>query len=290
MYRKLSILFFLFALCSRSTPLIAQQNSELTEAVRDQYVEKIDDAELKKIEENSQLSDLDQYSHFLSEKELIDVSSKSGSQSFALALNSEVLYVRIPIFHVKTTPQVHQALKSALQKGNFKAVIIDLRGNRGGLLNAAIEVSDEFVKQGILASTKGRQDSSNLVFLAKPGGLAEELQVAVLMDNTTASAAELLAGILRVERSAPLIGQHSFGKSAVQSQIHLNSGEQLKLTTAYYYFSDHTTVSKTGLVPNVPVSSWQLWRYPPFTITNTQDSESRLNPLMEKSMDAIHPQ
>lgn len=290
MFRKLSILFISICLCSRSLPLPAQQASALKDVVSDQYVERIEEDKLNDIEKNAKLSGLDQYSHFLSEEELVDISSNNSSQSFVLALNSEVLYLRIPIFHVKTSAQVHRALMTALQKGKFKAVIIDLRGNRGGLLNAAIEVSDEFVKNGMLASTKGRQDNSNLVFVAKPGGLAEQLQVAVLIDKTSASAAELLAGILRVKLGAPLIGQNSFGKSAVQSQISLASGSQLKLTTAYYYFSDNTTVSKTGLVPNVLVSTWQLWRYPPFTISNTQDSASRLNPLMIKSIDTLQKQ
>ena len=287
MNRILLIGLITICLCCGALPLSAQQNSTLKDAVRDQYLDKIDEDGLSQIESSANLSNLDPYSHFLTEKELVDVSSLAAFQSFALPLNDRVLYLRIPVFHAKTASQVHQALTSALQNAKFNALIIDLRGNKGGLLNAAIEVADEFIKDGMLASTKGRQDISNLIFLGKSAGLAEELKVAVIIDKNTASAAELLAGILSINAAAPLIGQNSYGKSAVQSKIHLQSGGQLKLTTAYYYFSDGSTVNQTGLVPNVPISSWQLWLYPPLQNELANNPEDLLNPLLKKAINSI---
>lgn len=287
MNRILLMALIIIYLCSGVLPLSAQQNSTLKDAVRDQYLEKIDEDGLSQIENSANLSSLDPYSHFLTEKELVDVSELAAFQPFALPISDRILYLRIPVFHAKTAYQVHQALTIALQNTKFKAVIIDLRGNKGGLLNAAIEVADEFIKEGKLASTKGRQDISNLIFLGKSAGLAEELKVAVIIDKNTASAAELLAGILRINVAAPLIGQNSYGKSAVQSQIHLQSGGQLKLTTAYYYFSDGSTVSQTGLIPNVQISPWQLWRYPPLINALAKQPEDLLNPLLKKAINSI---
>lgn len=287
MNRILLIGLITICLCCGALPASAQENSTLKEAVRNQYLDKIDEDGLSQIENSANLSSLDPYSHFLTEQELLDVSALAAFQSFALPINNRVLYLRIPIFHAKTALQVHQALTFALQNTKFEAVIIDLRGNKGGLLNAAIEVADEFIKEGMLASTKGRQDISNLIFLGKSTGLAEELKVAVIIDKNTASAAELLAGILSINAAAPLLGQNSYGKSAVQSQIHLQSGGQLKLTTAYYYFSDETTVSQTGLVPTVPISSWQLWLYPPLLNGFAKDPEDLLNPLLKKAINSI---
>ena len=122
------------------------------------------------------------------------------------------------------------------------------------------------------------------MFLAKPGGLAEAKKIVVLIDKQTASAAELLAGILRTNNDAVILGQNSYGKSAVQSQIALENGESIKLTTAVYYFSDGKTVADSGLIPDIPVSSWRLWRYPPADI-----SQPRLpsNALFEQAADSL---
>lgn len=122
------------------------------------------------------------------------------------------------------------------------------------------------------------------MFLAKPGGLAENAKIVVLIDKQTASAAELLAGILRTNKHSLILGQNSYGKSAVQSQIALNNGESIKLTTAVYYFSDSKTVAETGLVPDISISAWRLWLYPPADI-----SESRLlsNSLLEQAADLL---
>ena len=186
-----------------------------------------------------------------------------GAAAFAIPLPDQGIYIRIPVFHVQTTAQVQQAVQAVLAQGPVSDVVLDLRGNRGGLLNAAVEVADEFVAQGTLAQTSGRADTANLVFLAKPGGLLTGRPVAVLIDAKTASAAELLAGILQRNDKGLLVGRSSFGKSAVQSRFALDNGESLSLTTAYYRFSDGSTVSPQGLPPDAVLPSWAMRRKPP---------------------------
>ncbi len=279
----------MLALCLFGVGVCAQEAPTLKEAVRDQYVDVVEDDALKKLDGDAPLSELDGYSHFLSEKELKDVSASADSEAFVQRINAEALYLRIPVFHVKTATQAHAALAAAMNNAQIKTIVLDLRGNRGGLLNAAIEVADEFIASGELASTKGRQDSSNLVFLAKQGGLAEGQRIAVIIDNKTASAAELLAGILSKNAHAVLIGQQSFGKSAVQTHIQLKNGEALSLTTATYYFSDGSVLSHHGLIPAIKISNWTLSRHPPLvqsSLNNAHNSNSRFLQRMVNALDS----
>jgi hypothetical protein len=267
------------ALFILSAGALAQEPPTLKEAVRDQYVDAMDENELDALDGAAPFSGMDAYSHFLSAQELQDGSVAVDSAAFARDLGAGALYLRIPVFHVKTSSQVRLQLSAAM-KTPVKTVVIDLRGNRGGLLNAAIEVADEFIAAGELARTKGRQDSSNLVFLARPGGLAERVDMAVLVDKRTASAAELLAGILRTNAGARLIGQNTYGKSAVQTQIHLKDGGALSLTTASFFFSDGRTVGSQGLTPDIAFSTWRLWRHPPLGIHETGQGMAVRNALL----------
>jgi C-terminal processing protease CtpA/Prc len=268
------------ALCILSASAFAQEAPTLKEAVREHYVDEVEGKRLESLDGAVPFSTLDPYSHFMSEQELLDVSQSKSSETFLLRLDTGALYLRIPVFHAKTASQVSQQLASAMNGSGTQSIVIDLRGNRGGLLNAAVEVADEFIADGTLASTQGRQDNANLVFLAKPSGVAEQMAIAVLVDRHTASAAELLAGILRINAGARLLGQNTFGKSAVQTQIRLKDGASLSLTTASYFFSDGNTVSASGLRPDLPVSSWRMWRHPPPTISQIKRGEPYADPLL----------
>ena len=241
----------------------AQDNPDLKSAVRDNYVEEVEAARLADVKDNGPLLPLDAYSHFMSAQELQDLSLSAKHAAFAIGLPGNGIYIRIPVFHAKTSGQVHQAVQALLAQGPVSKVILDLRGNPGGLLNAAVEVADEFVDRGTLAETTGRSETVNLVFLAKPGGLLAGRRVAVLIDAKSASAAELLAGILAQNDNALLVGRGSFGKSAVQSQIALENGTALSLTTAHYRFSDGSTVGPEGLHPGTVLPRWAMRRKPP---------------------------
>nr|MBP7982214.1 hypothetical protein [Arenimonas sp.] len=269
-----------------SAGAFAQESPTLKEAVRDQYVDAMDENELEALDGAAPFSGMDAYSHFLSAQELRDGSVAIDSAAFVRALGAGALYLRIPVFHAKTSSQVRLQLSAAMKMPDVRIVVIDLRGNRGGLLNAAIEVADEFIADGELASTKGRQDNANLVFLARPGGLAERVDMAVLVDKRTASAAELLAGILRTNAGVRLLGQNTFGKSAVQTQIRLKDGGALSLTTATFFFSDGRTVGSQGLSPDIPLSSWQLWRNPPVSIHQTAQGMAVRNALLSNAVNS----
>lgn len=251
--------FLVFAMADAN----GQDKPDLKSAVHDNYVEEVEAARLADVQESGSLQPLDAYSHYMSPQELQDLSVSASHAAFAIALPGNGIYIRIPVFHGKTASQVHQAVQTLLAQGSISKVILDLRGNPGGLLNAAVEVADEFVERGTLAETSGRSDTANLVFLAKPGGLLAGRRVAVLIDANTASAAELLAGILALNDKAVLVGRNSFGKSAVQSQIALDNGTALSLTTAHYRFSDGSTVSPDGLAPATVLPKWAMRRKPP---------------------------
>jgi hypothetical protein len=280
---KFSILMHALIAYSFSGTVCAQQAPTLKEAVRDQYVDVLDEQVLQGLQHDESLDRLDVYSHFLTEQELQDGSLSPDAEAFVRLLGSDALYLRIPAFHVKTSAQVHQALAATIQQAHA-LIVIDLRGNRGGLLNAAVEVADEFIAEGVLASTKGRQDASNLVFIAKPNGLFEGKRLVVIIDKKTASAAELLAGILKISSGACLVGQNSYGKSAVQSHIQLSNGEALSLTTAVYYFSNAETVSEYGLKPDVRISNRQLKHYPVRRIQDVDTVSNQLNPVLHTAM------
>ena len=246
-----------------------QEAVDLKTTVRDNYVEEIEASSLAEVQDSGTLQPLDAYSHFMSPQELRDLSAAASAAAFAIALPEQGVYIRIPVFHAKTAGQIHQAVQAVLAQGPIDKVVLDLRGNRGGLLNAAVEVADEFVTQGRIAETIGRSDTANLVFLAKPDGLLSGRRVVVLIDAKTASAAELLAGILQRNDKAVLAGRNSFGKSAVQSQFALENGESLSLTTAYYRFSDGSTVGPEGLAPDTVLPRWAMRRKPPLPGTVT---------------------
>lgn len=270
------IIFLHFFLFFAFSDAIGQDNPDLKSAVRDNYVEEVATDRLADVEESGSLQPLDAYSHFMTPQELRDLSVSPNYAAFAIALPENGIYIRIPVFHSKTASQVNQGVALVLAQGPISRVVLDLRGNRGGLLNAAVEVADEFIDQGTLAKTFGRNPTSNLVFLAKPVGLLTGRRVAVLIDAKTASAAELLAGILAMNDNAVLVGRNSFGKSAVQSQFALENGELLSLTTAYYRFSDGSTVGPRGLVPEIILPKWAMRRKPPLA-TSITDQETLLH-------------
>lgn len=282
-------LFLAVFLISALSDASSQDNPDLKSAVRDNYVEEVETARLADVEETGSLQPLDAYSHFMTPQELRDLSVSPNYAAFVIALPENGIYIRIPVFHSKTATQVHQGVALVLAQGPITRVLLDLRGNRGGLLNAAVEVADEFIEQGTLAKTTGRNATSNLVFLAKPGGLLTGRRVAVLIDAKTASAAELLAGILALNDNAVLVGRHSFGKSAVQSQFALENGELLSLTTAFYRFSDGSTVGPKGLVPVIILSKWAMRRKPPFATSIIDQKTLLKDTALRSALEAISP-
>lgn len=169
-------------------------------------------------------------------------------------LDSEIAYVRLSSFQEKTTDELRRAI-SEIKKAapNFKGLVLDLRNNPGGLLPQAVEVADVFLKSGIIVSTRGRTKSMDSVISARNHGNEPECQLICLVNEGTASAAEIVAGALQDNGRAIILGTQTFGKGSVQTVIPLEGGAALKLTTARYYTPSGRSIQAEGIKPDIEV-------------------------------------
>ncbi|HEX7129228.1 MAG TPA: S41 family peptidase [Rhodanobacteraceae bacterium] len=165
-------------------------------------------------------------------------------------------YIRISQFQEDTASDLDHDL-DALQKksGPLRGAVLDLRSNPGGLLTAAVGVSDAFLDSGTIVTTKGRLKEADLSFGATPGDLLDGAPMVVLVDNGTASAAEIVAGALKDDHRALLMGQRTFGKGSVQTILPLSDDEAIKLTTARYYTPDGASIQAAGITPDITLGN-----------------------------------
>ncbi|MEO7149532.1 MAG: S41 family peptidase [Rhodanobacteraceae bacterium] len=165
-------------------------------------------------------------------------------------------YIRISQFQEDTASDLDRKLGDLQKKsGPLRGAVLDLRSNPGGLLTAAVGVSDAFLNTGTIVTTKGRLEQADLAFSATPGDLLDGAPMVVLVDNGTASAAEIVAGALKDDHRALLMGQRTFGKGSVQTILPLNDGEAVKLTTARYYTPDGTSIQAAGISPDIALGN-----------------------------------
>jgi len=162
-------------------------------------------------------------------------------------------YLRISTFQTDTGPEVRRQLTalSRQSEGRLSGLVLDLRSNPGGLLNAAVEAADALLETGLIVRTRGRLPYSNASFHAKPGDLLAGAPVIVLVDAGTASAAEVLAGALRDHDRALVMGSRTFGKGSVQTVVPLENGDSIKLTTARYYTPSGRSIQARGIRPDI---------------------------------------
>ena len=161
-------------------------------------------------------------------------------------------YIRISEFQEGTADELTRALgKLQKQYGPLRGAVLDLRSNPGGLLTSAVGVSDDFLDSGLIVSTRGRLAQSNLKFSATPGDLLNGAPMVVLVDNGTASAAEIVTGALKDNHRALVMGRRTFGKGSVQTVLPLGNGDAVKLTTARYYTPDGTSIQVAGITPDI---------------------------------------
>ena len=144
-------------------------------------------------------------------------------------------YIRVSSFQERTADDVKKALADLMKKGPIDGLVIDVRNNPGGLLDQAVKVSDIFLKSGTIVSIMGRSKSLESKFVAKDDGAEPACPIVVLVNEGSASAAEILAGALQDNGKAIVLGTQSFGKGSVQTVIPFEDGSALKLTTARYY-------------------------------------------------------
>ena len=160
-------------------------------------------------------------------------------------------YLQITQFSERTGGEFSQAL-SGLEKQGLRALVIDLRNNPGGLLDAAIDVCNPFFDKGeLIAYTQGRTPESREEFKAEDDHVKRTYPVAILVNGGTASAAEIVSGAMKDTKRAVIVGEKTFGKGSVQSVLELQNGEGLRLTTARYYTPSGITIHQKGIVPQV---------------------------------------
>ncbi len=182
-------------------------------------------------------------------REVIKVLSVRGAR----VIDGTIGYIWIRDFSEHTGEQFDDALNQLLKKG-VDSLVIDLRNNPGGLLDAAVEVAEPFFKKGeLIVYTQGRRQADRDNYLSETEGDPLRMPVAVLINSDTASAAEIVAGALKDTGRAVIIGERSFGKGSVQSIFKLKNGEGLRLTTAHYFTPSGVKIHAQGISPQVEV-------------------------------------
>jgi NAD+ kinase len=164
-------------------------------------------------------------------------------------------YLRISQFSETTGTDTLAAIRALEDEagGTLRGLVLDLRNNPGGVLDAAVEVSDAFLEDGTIVSAEGRSAESRFRMEAMEGDLARGAAIAVLVNEGSASAAEIVAGALRDNGRAKLLGRKTFGKGSVQTVMPLEDGQALKLTTSHYFTPSGVSIHERGLEPDVPL-------------------------------------
>ncbi len=168
--------------------------------------------------------------------------------------NGHIGYIRIVSFQENTGDDLKRNLKELSEKANpLSGLVLDLRTNPGGLLNQSIEVSDIFLKKGIIVTTRGRSQNMDSKAEAKDDGDEPTCPIVVLVNEGTASAAEIVSGALQDNKRAIVLGRQTFGKGSVQTIIPLDDGSALRLTTARYYTPNGRSIQAEGIRPDIVV-------------------------------------
>ena len=169
-------------------------------------------------------------------------------------------YLRISSFQSRTGKSVVDAVAKLKKenKGKLNGLVLDLRNNPGGVLNAAVEVSDAFLEKGLIVYTEGRIKNSEMRFNAAPGDVVDGVPIVVLVNAGSASASEIVAGALQDHKRAIIMGEKSFGKGSVQTILPTNGTAAIKLTTARYYTPSGRSIQAEGIKPDIVLAKVKL--------------------------------
>ena len=208
-------------------------------------------------------------------RETIRVASVRGRM-----LDPGYAYLRVSQFQSETGSDLRKRI-DRLQKDNGKPLlgaVLDLRANPGGLLTSAVEVSDALLDSGVIVTTRGRIKEAGMAFRATPGDMLEGAPLVVLIDNGSASAAEIVAGALKDNHRALLMGRRSFGKGSVQTVLALDDTHAIKLTTARYYTPKGTSIQAAGIQPDIELADLTLTEnaVDPYPVTSERDLSGHL--------------
>ena len=168
-------------------------------------------------------------------------------------LESNIGYIRLTSFNENSSEQIKNKIKDLEKNQNVDAYILDLRNNPGGLLSQAIKISDFFLDNGEIVSTKSRKASENRKWFAKKGDIIKGKTLLVLINYGSASASEIVAGALKDHKRAIILGKNSYGKGSVQSIIPLKNKGAIKITVAKYYLPSGKSISEVGVIPDIQV-------------------------------------
>ena len=182
-------------------------------------------------------------------REVIEIQSVKAD-----LLEDNIGYIRLTSFNENSGEQIENKIKDLEKKQNIKAYILDLRNNPGGLLSQAIRISDFFLDNGEIVSTKSRKASENRKWFAKKGDLTNGKTLLVLINYGSASASEIVAGALKDHKRAIILGENSYGKGSVQSIIPLKNEGAIRLTVAKYYLPSGKSISEVGVSPDIEVN------------------------------------
>ncbi len=173
---------------------------------------------------------------------------------------NDIAYVRITSFSEQTTAGMERAINRLKEEatGKLKGVVLDLRNNPGGLLDQSVKISDAFLNQGEIVSTRSRRADEGQRFNAKPGDITEGLPIVILVNGGSASASEIVAGALQDHRRAIILGTRTFGKGSVQTIIPLSGHGAIRLTTARYYTPSGRSIQARGIDPDIVVEQAKL--------------------------------
>ena len=167
-------------------------------------------------------------------------------------ISNNIGYLKLTAFNENSSDQIKKKIKD-LKKKNIKSVILDLRNNPGGLLSQAIKITDYFLDNGEIVSTKGRRDSENRRWFATEGDMIDGIPLLVLINYGSASASEIVAGALKDHKRAILVGENSYGKGSVQSIIPLKNNGAIRLTISKYYLPSGKSISEVGVTPDIMI-------------------------------------
>ena len=186
--------------------------------------------------------------NFTLTREIIEIQSVKSD-----LLNEEIGYLRLTSFNENSAQQVRKRINELDQNKKIKAFILDLRNNPGGLLSQAIRITDYFLDNGEIVSTKSRKPSENRKWFAKKGDLTAGRPLIVMINYGSASASEIVAGALKDHKRAIVLGENSYGKGSVQSIIPLRNDGAIRLTIAKYYLPSGASISEVGVTPDIEV-------------------------------------
>ncbi len=200
------------------------------------------------------------------QRQIIEVKSV---KSKILGINKNIGYIKLKSFNENSDKQFIEKIRN-YEKKKLIGYIIDLRNNPGGLLNQAVAITDFFLEEGEIVSTKGRRISETRKFFARSGDGIQGKPIIVLINNGSASASEIFAGALKDHKRAIILGENSYGKGSVQSIIPLKNGGGIRLTISKYYLPSGKSISEVGVSPDILVKEQNQFEF-------DTDNDNQLN-------------